>query len=87
MDFEYSPKVAALREQVREFIDSRILPRQHEFEQQLAASPWETPAVVEELKVEARKLGLWNLFLPPVYGAYSAGLSNAEYAPLAEQMG
>ncbi len=87
MDFEYSPKVAALREQVREFIDSRILPREHEFEQQLAASPWETPAVVEELKVEARKLGLWNLFLPPVYGAYSAGLSNAEYAPLAEQMG
>ncbi len=87
MDFEYSPKVAALREQVREFIDSRILPREHEFEQQLAASPWETPAVVEELKAEARKLGLWNLFLPPVYGEYSPGLTNAEYAPLAEQMG
>jgi acyl-CoA dehydrogenase len=87
MDFEYSPKVAALREQVRGFIDSHILPREHEFEQQLAASPWETPAVVEELKAEARKQGLWNLFLPPVYGEYSPGLTNAEYAPLAEQMG
>lgn len=87
MNFEYSPKVAALRQQVREFIDSRIVPREREFEQQLAASPWQTPAIVEELKVEARLQGLWNLFLPPVYSEYSAGLSNAEYAPLAEQMG
>ncbi|HET6565327.1 MAG TPA: acyl-CoA dehydrogenase family protein [Xanthomonadales bacterium] len=87
MNFDYSPKVAALRAQVRDFIDSRIVPREHEFEQQLAASPWETPAVVEELKKEARAEGLWNLFLPPVYGDYSPGLSNAEYAPLAEQMG
>jgi acyl-CoA dehydrogenase len=87
MNFEYSPKVAALRQQVRDFIDGRILPREHEFEQQLAAAPWQTPAVVEELKQQARQEGLWNLFLPPVYGNYSAGLSNAEYAPLAEQMG
>lgn len=87
MNFEYSPKVAALREQVREFIDSRILPKEHEFEQQLAASPWETPAIVEELKKEAQQRGLWNLFLPPGYSQYSPGLSNAEYAPLAEQMG
>jgi acyl-CoA dehydrogenase len=87
MDFEYSQKVKELRHKVREFMDTRITPHEHEFEQQLAASPWQTPDIVNQLKQEAREQGLWNLFLPPVYGHYSAGLSNAEYAPLAEQMG
>ena len=86
MDFEYSPKVSALRQQVREFIDTHIEPNEHEFEQQLAKSPWETPEIVQRLKVEARKQGLWNLFLPPVYGKYSAGLTNAEYAPNARPL-
>jgi acyl-CoA dehydrogenase len=87
MDFEYSPKVSALRHKVREFIDTYIEPNEHEFEQQLAKNPWETPEIVQRLKPEARKQGLWNLFLPQVYGQHSAGLTNAEYAPLAEQMG
>jgi len=87
MNFDYSEKVSKLRAQVRDFIDQRILPQEHIFEQQLAAKPWETPDIVNELKVEARQQGLWNLFLPTVYADYSPGLSNSEYAPLAEQMG
>jgi len=87
MNFDYSEKVSKLRAQVRDFIDQRILPREHVLEQQLAAKPWETPDIVNELKAEARQQGLWNLFLPAVYADYSPGLSNSEYAPLAEQMG
>ncbi len=87
MNFEYSEKVSKLRQQVRDFIDSRILPNEPAYEQQLVDNPWETPEIVQQLKAEARAEGLWNLFLPPVYGNYSPGLSNMEYAPLAEQMG
>ena len=49
------------------------------------ASPWDTPAVVEELKAEARRQGLWNLFLPDA--EHGAGLTNLQYAPLAEITG
>ena len=52
---------------------------------QRLASPWDTPAVVEELKAEARRQGLWNLFLPDA--EYGAGLTNLQYAPLAEITG
>jgi acyl-CoA dehydrogenase len=54
---------------------------------QVSENPWETPPVVEELKAKARAAGLWNLFLPVEHGRYSGGLTNMEYAPLAEQMG
>lgn len=87
MNFEYSKKVSQLRQQVRDFIEQRILPNESEFEQQLAEKPWETPDIVQQLKAEARELGLWNLFLPPAYGDCSPGLTTMEYAPLAEQMG
>jgi acyl-CoA dehydrogenase len=56
----------------------------HEQRAQLA-SPWDTPVVVEELKAEARRRGLWNLFLPDA--EYGAGLTNLQYAPLAEITG
>ena len=87
MDFEYSDKVNGLVQQVREFVDTKIVPNEHVFEQQLAERPWDTPEIVTELKQQARTAGLWNLFLPVVYGKYSAGLTNMEYAPLAEEMG
>jgi len=87
MNFEYSDKVKDLVRQVRDFINSEILPNEALWEEQVAAKPWETPEIVTRLKAKARDEGLWNLFLPVVYGKYSAGLTNMEYAPLAEEMG
>ncbi|MBB10991.1 MAG: acyl-CoA dehydrogenase [Alcanivorax sp.] len=87
MDFQYTEKVQDLINQVRHFIDTEIRPVEGLYHEQLEKSPWETPPVMEELKEKARAKGLWNLFLPKEYGEYSAGLSNLEYAPLAEEMG
>ena len=56
-------------------------------QEQIAEDPWSTPPLMEELKAKAKAQGLWNLFLPNAYGKFSAGLTNLEYAPLAEQMG
>ncbi|MGB1465782.1 MAG: acyl-CoA dehydrogenase family protein [Alcanivorax nanhaiticus] len=87
MDFQYTDKTKELVLQVREFINTEIRPVEARFRDELAANPWETPPVMDELKAKARAKGLWNLFLPKEYGDYSAGLSNLEYAPLAEEMG
>jgi len=87
MDFEYSDKVRDLIQQVRAFMEKHIVPNESTHERQLKADPWTTPPVVEELKSKAREAGLWNLFLPLEHGKYSAGLTNMEYAPLAEEMG
>ncbi|MFC1702111.1 acyl-CoA dehydrogenase family protein [Pseudomonadota bacterium] len=87
MNFEYSDKVKNLVLQVREFMLENIYPNESLFSQQVAAKPWETAEIVTHLKEKARAAGLWNLFLPKDYGKYSAGLTNMEYAPLAEEMG
>ena len=88
MDFEFSPKVQALREQLLAFMDEYIYPNEALFDAQVNdGDRWEPPAVLEELKEKAREQGLWNLFLPVAYGEFSPGLSNLEYAPLAEIMG
>ncbi len=87
MDFEYSPKVQELRLQIRRFMDEYIYPNDTLFHHEVAENPWQTPAILTELKIKARAQGLWNLFLPLNYGSYSPGLSNLEYAPLAEEMG
>ncbi|AJD47851.1 acyl-CoA dehydrogenase [Isoalcanivorax pacificus W11-5] len=87
MDFRFSDKVETLRAQVREFMQQQVLPQEATYAEQLAANPWETPPVMETLKQQARDAGLWNLFLPQEHGDYSAGLTNLEYAPLAEEMG
>jgi acyl-CoA dehydrogenase len=87
MDFEYSDKVRKLQRQVRDFMEQHILPNESAHGAQLAGSRWETPPIVEELKARARAAGLWNLFLPVEHGRYSGGLTNMEYAPLAEEMG
>ena len=87
MDFAFSARTQALQEQLLDFMDSRVYPGEPVFEEQCRrlADPWERPAIVDELKAEARRRGLWNLFLPdPRFGA---GLSNLEYAPLAEITG
>jgi len=86
MDFAFDAKTEELRGKLLEFMDSHIYPAEPVFEQQLAeaADPWAQAPVVEELKAEARKRGLWNFFLP---GDHGAGLTNLQYAPLAEITG
>ncbi|QYJ92884.1 acyl-CoA dehydrogenase family protein [Shewanella spartinae] len=88
MNFEFSPKVQALRERLLAFMDEHIYPNESLWEQQVEEGDrWESPAILAELKAKAKDAGLWNLFLPQVYGEFSPGLTNLEYAPLAEIMG
>ncbi|MFD6290760.1 acyl-CoA dehydrogenase family protein [Streptomyces sp. NPDC060205] len=87
MDFAFDARTEELRAKLLAFMDEYVYPAEevaHE-QRQLLASPWDTPAVVEELKAEARRQGLWNLFLPD--SEYGAGLTNLQYAPLAEITG
>ena len=87
MNFDYTPRVQALREAVTGFMEQYVYPAEAEYEAYLqqAESRWTVPPIMEELKERARQQGLWNLFLPE--SDYGAGLSNLEYAPLAEIMG
>ena len=87
MDFDYSKKVSGLRAQLDDFMCAHIYPAEAEFFDAIesAENRWSIPPVMEELKEKARHDGLWNLFLPD--SDYGAGLSNLEYAPLAEIMG
>jgi len=87
MDFEYSDKVKGLVEQVKAFMDEFVYPNEALFEEQVEQTPWETPAILQELKAKAKAQGLWNFFLPLSFGELSGGLTNLEYAPLAEEMG
>ncbi|MGO9489991.1 MAG: acyl-CoA dehydrogenase family protein [Solirubrobacteraceae bacterium] len=87
MDFEPSERCSEFKERLGAFMDEHIYPAEELYERQRAESgnPHSQPPVMEELKAAAREAGLWNLFLPdPEDGA---GLSNADYAPLAEMMG
>jgi acyl-CoA dehydrogenase len=88
MDFEFSPKVQELRERLLSFMDTHVYPNEALFAQQVnAGDRWEPAEILDELKALAREAGLWNLFLPKEYGEFSPGLTNLEYAPLAEIMG
>ncbi len=87
MEFEPSARTRELVDALGAFMDERVLPAESVYEEQLRESgnPHFHPPVMEELKAEARERGLWNLFHPdPEYGV---GLSNVEYAPLAEITG
>lgn len=86
MDFAYSPKVQELRERVTAFMDAYVYPAEPVFERQVSEGDrWQPTAIMEELKAKAKAEGLWNLFLPE--SELGAGLTNLEYAPLAEIMG
>lgn len=87
MNFEYGKTVTDLVQKVRDFMDEHIYPNEELFEQQVAENPWQTPDIVTRLKKKAWSTGLWNLFLPVEHKKYSAGLTNMQYAPLAEEMG
>jgi acyl-CoA dehydrogenase len=87
MDFEPSERTRDFQERLTAFMDERVHPAEAVYEEQLHAlgDPHGQPAVMEELKEEARSRGLWNLFHPdPQYGP---GLTYLEYAPLAEISG
>jgi acyl-CoA dehydrogenase len=90
MDFDYSPRTKQLQAQVREFMDAHVYPNEQRYHDEIEANTragkrWTPVPVIEELKPKARAAGLWNLFLPE--SEYGAGLTNQEYAPLAEIMG
>ncbi len=86
VNFDYSDKVKELQARVRAFMTEHIFPNEKVFVQQIATGDrWQPTQIVEELKVKARAQGLWNLFLPE--SDSGAGLTNLEYAPLAEIMG
>lgn len=87
MNFEYSEKVQDLIKRVSDFMERYVFPVEEAMHQQVKQNPWSTPPLMETLKAKAKAEGLWNLFLPISYGKYSAGLTNLEYAPLAEIMG
>ena len=87
MDFAYSPRTTELEELLRTFMDDVVYPNERAYIQQIAAATnrWESPPIMEKLKIEAKALGLWNLFLPD--SQLGAGLTNLEYAPLCEILG
>ena len=88
MDFSLTPRAQDLKERLLAFMDERIYPAEAVYEEQMreAGDPEFNPPVIEELKAEARSRGLWNLFLPHAT-EWTEGLSNSEYAPLAEITG
>ena len=89
MNFEYSEKSLALQKRVNDFMVEYIYPYEKEI-QAFHHNPenlWQDFPKLEEWKAAAKAEGLWNLFLPKDYGALSSGLTNLEYAPLAELMG
>ncbi len=94
MNFDYTPKTQEWIERVEAFMDAHVYPNQETYTRQLAEGEtrWQIPPIVEELKAKAHAEGLWNMFLPPnaehdTDEYRGAGLTNAEYAPLAEIMG
>lgn len=89
MNFDQTEKVSDLIHRLEAFMDEHIYPVEHEYETFVnhPNNLWVVPPVVESLKAKAKAAGLWNLFLPEEYQSFSAGLSNLEYAPLAEIMG
>ena len=96
MDFDYSDKTKALQLRLQAFMDTHVYPAEAAIAQEIAANTaagrrWTPLQTIEQLKPLARQAGLWNLFLPvdsaQAAGFAGAGLTNQEYAPLAEIMG
>ncbi len=90
MDFTYSERASGLLERVRVFMHTHVYPNEATFFAEVdanrrAGNPWKATRIIEALKAHARTEQLWNLFLPD--SEHGAGLSNADYAPLAEEMG
>ena len=87
MDFDYTPKVEALRTRLRAFMDENIVPRIRQWHDEVESGRFPA-SFMESLKAQARAEGLWNLFLPHLADDEpGTRLTNLEYAPLAEIMG
>ena len=88
MDFRFDAVTEKMRDNLLAFMDEKIYPAEPVFAEQLASLAdhwaWTRVPILAELKAEARERGLWNLFLP---GEHGAGLTNLQYAPLAEITG
>ncbi|MFN2501798.1 MAG: acyl-CoA dehydrogenase family protein [Pyrinomonadaceae bacterium] len=83
MDFNHSSKAAEMLEPLSSFMDRYIYPNEPEYSREInAGDRWKPMELIEDLKREARRAGLWNLFLPNI-----SGLTNVDFAPLAEMMG
>ncbi len=96
MNFETGARAQAYLERLKDFMAAHVQPADTRYHQELSAAPsrWTVLPVVEELKEKARAAGLWNLFMPPLHAPPVSpftfdgpGLSNLEFAPLAEEMG
>tara|TARA_B100001105_G_scaffold154473_1_gene124020 strand:+ start:269 stop:1477 length:1209 start_codon:yes stop_codon:yes gene_type:complete len=87
MNFEYPQKTLDLIEKVDQFIKKHLSPHEQKVYEFSKNNLWENYPEMENWKEMAKEQGLWNLFLPKGYGNLSPGLSNLEYAPLAEKMG
>ena len=89
MDFEHSERAKNVMAQAERFVRERVVPNEQTYVDQLGGSndwrEWTIPPILEELKAEAKALGLWNLFLPDE--KFGAGLDNRDYAPIAEITG
>ncbi|WP_040795984.1 acyl-CoA dehydrogenase family protein [Nocardia higoensis] len=87
MDFSYSARTDELLDKLELFMDTYVYPAEKVYDEQIAAASnrHDLPPIMRELQAEARAQGLWNLFM--THGGYGAGLTNLEYAPLAEVMG
>ncbi len=87
MNFAFSEKQLALQHRLEAFMDEHVYPNEALYDEQLdgGVSRWRLPAIMDEMKARAREADLWNLFLPD--SDLGAGLSNLDYAPLAEIMG
>jgi acyl-CoA dehydrogenase len=87
MDFQPSERCSEFKERLTAFMDTHIHPAEAVYERQLrdSGNPHFQPPIMEELKTRAREAGLWNMFLPDA--THGAGLSNSDYAPLAEILG
>jgi acyl-CoA dehydrogenase len=83
MNFDYSTKTRELQNRLRAFMDAHIYPNERRYHEEInSGDRWQPLRLIEDLKEKARAENLWNLFLPE-----ASGLTNLEYAPLAEEMG
>lgn len=89
MDFRHSDRALDWHARVRRFLDEQVIPREADYFAQVRENPNRQPPVMEAMKAAAREAGLWNMFLPGGHDGENggAGLTNLEYAPLAEMMG
>jgi acyl-CoA dehydrogenase len=83
MDFNNSSRTAEMQKKLQQFMEAEVYPNEQRFHDEInKGDRWQPSELIDELKVKAKAEGLWNLFLPDI-----SGLSNLEYAPLAEMMG